>query len=233
MSWHVSRALVEASSAASCSGSDGEPSALSKTIPMPETFSWLGRTVDASKRSRSGVMSAPLTDDLGRTVLTWCLAASRARTSRAPVKAQASKETSRDSGRKWPASLAKYDPASSSWRTRQFSLLGDSEPFSETWPRWGSMRSGESWERMPDPSTLPIGANEFGSLLATPTANQLSPEMVRKWPGCAAIQDRAKYPTPTALASGKQSGRLDELGGSGNPYRRTNLGRRSLNPEWY
>ena len=41
----------------------------------------------------------------------------------------------------------KYDPASRSWKTRQCSLLGDSEEFSGAWPRWGTMRNGECWER--------------------------------------------------------------------------------------
>lgn len=52
------------------------------------------------------------------------------------------------SGRRWPASLAKFDPSTCSWRIAQHSLLGDLEPFSETWPRWGTMRNGECWERL-------------------------------------------------------------------------------------
>ena len=41
----------------------------------------------------------------------------------------------------------KYDLDLSSWKTRQLLLLGGSVEFSETWPRWGSMRNGESWAR--------------------------------------------------------------------------------------
>lgn len=40
------------------------------------------------------------------------------------------------------ASLITYDLATSSWRTLQRSLSGDSIPFSGTWPRAGTMRSG-------------------------------------------------------------------------------------------
>lgn len=41
--------------------------------------------------------------------------------------------------------LTKYDHASSSWRTLQQSFLTDSEPFSETWPRWGMTQDGAAF----------------------------------------------------------------------------------------
>ena len=44
------------------------------------------------------------------------------------------------------ASLAWYDPSSSSWRTYQQSFLTDSEPYLETWPRWGMSRNGVAYE---------------------------------------------------------------------------------------
>jgi hypothetical protein len=34
------------------------------------------------------------------------------------------------------------------WRTPKCSLDGGLAEFSETWPRWGSMRNGECWERL-------------------------------------------------------------------------------------
>ena len=46
-----------------------------------------------------------------------------------------------------PGSSAKYDPASRSWRTAQFSLLAGLDEFSGTWSRWGSTRNMEFWER--------------------------------------------------------------------------------------
>jgi hypothetical protein len=53
--------------------------------------------------------------------------------------------TATDQGCGWslPGSFARWDPATSSWKTRQCSLLGDLDEFSETWPRWGSMLNGE------------------------------------------------------------------------------------------
>ena len=47
-----------------------------------------------------------------------------------------------DSGPSTLGSLANYCPASSSWKTSQRSLLGDSPPFSGTSPLSGTMRSG-------------------------------------------------------------------------------------------
>ena len=43
------------------------------------------------------------------------------------------------------ASLALYDPNSCSWRTYQQSFLTDSEPYSETWPRWGMTQGGSAY----------------------------------------------------------------------------------------
>ncbi len=47
-----------------------------------------------------------------------------------------------DSGSSTPASFARYDPASSSWRTSQVSLFGGLTAFSARLPNSGTMRSG-------------------------------------------------------------------------------------------
>lgn len=147
MSWLFSRALVAEYSAASCSG--GEPSAPLSVMPTQHKFWHSGKTMDALSLSRFGLMCAVLTEDLGRELLTWFLAASRAKTSAAPEKAQDSTASALDSGAKWPGSLARFDLDSFSWRTRQCSLFEDSEPCLETWPRWGLMHGGECWELPP------------------------------------------------------------------------------------
>ncbi len=205
MSWHFSRALVAAFSEADFW--DGEPSAPSRSTLTAETYSWLDKTTDRLSRSRSGMTCEPLTVGHGAGVLMWCLEDSRVRTS-APRTPSPKESPGREaaSGLRWPASLAKYDPASSSWKTSQPSLLGDSASFSETWPRWGSMRSGACWERtMPE---LPTSEIDSGSWLATPTAtatatataNQNCPSM-QKWQGC-----RNWLPTPSASAYGTNQG---------------------------
>jgi len=89
----------------------------------------------------------PLTESHGAALLTWYREDSLARTSAPPEKVQASAESDPGCGNTWRGSLARYDRATSSWRTAQYSLHGDLELFSETWPRWGTMRSGECSER--------------------------------------------------------------------------------------
>lgn len=168
MSWLFSRALVAASSVAIFS--DGEPSAPSSSMPMPQACSWRGRTMDVLPRFPCGTTSDPLTDEPGEAALTWCLEASLARTSAPQVEAPASAARAPVSGLSSLASFARFDPATCSWRTPQCSLLGDSDRFSATWPRSGSMRSGECWERpMLAPTTSAI---DSGSLLPTPTASE-------------------------------------------------------------
>jgi len=58
------------------------------------------------------------------------------------------KRTAGTSGLKQSAAFALFDHDSRSWRTPQLSLLKSiSEPYSETWPKRGMMRSGACWER--------------------------------------------------------------------------------------
>ena len=98
---------------------------------------------------------------------TWLVGGFRVRTSRYVGGGKVSRGRSPDCGWRWRGSFAKYDPGSSSWRTRQLSLLGGSELYSETWPKWGLMRDGESSARtMPAHLTSGIGSGFW----PTPTA---------------------------------------------------------------
>ena len=144
MSWLFSQALVAAFSEAN--SSDGAPSAPSSSTPTPRAYLSPDRTTDFSRLSRFGMTFAPLTDDLGAELLTWFRAGFPVRTSVQQDAVPESTASDPASGWKWRESSVKYDPDMRLWRTRQFSLLEDSEWFSETWPRWGSMRDGECWE---------------------------------------------------------------------------------------
>ena len=166
MSWLFSRALVEASSAGSCSA--GAPSAPSSATPTPQAFLWRVKTTAHWRRFPSGMTCAPLTADHGAAVLTWCLEAFRVRTPALQERALAlTRESSPGCGERWPASLARYDRDSSSWRTAQRSLLEASDACSVTWQRWGMMRDGASY---PLPTRARgISARGSGSLLPTLT----------------------------------------------------------------
>jgi hypothetical protein len=95
------------------------------------------------------------------------LEGSPARTSAAPERAQGLTDHAADCGQKWHGSFAKYHRDSCSWKTVQCSLLEDSELFSETWPRWGSMRNGVCSELTPQAPIMSVTAS--GSRLPTLT----------------------------------------------------------------
>lgn len=167
MSWLFSRALVEEYSAATCS--DGAQSVQLNGSPTPQALLSPDRMTAFSRLSRFGMTFKPLTADLGAELLTWFLAASRAKTSVQLEEAQESTEPGRQCGVTWPASLAKFDPDSHGWKTAQCSLLADSDEFLQTFPRWGMTRNGVLSEL---PTLVPItNASESGSLLPTPTCH--------------------------------------------------------------
>lgn len=179
MTWLFSKALIDsceslpsspvrggASSAASCS--DGEPCAPLNVMPTQRPFWRNDKTMDVLSRSPFGLTWKPLTADRGEELLTLFRAAFPARTYPQPEKAQASKENEAASGASSLASFARWHPDSCSWKTAQCSLLGGLESFSETWPRWGSMRNGVCWERAPLAPL--IEESESGLSVPTPCA---------------------------------------------------------------
>lgn len=117
---------------------------------------------------------------------------------------QESTESAAECGKKWHGSFVKYDLDSSLWKTHQCSLLGDLEPFSETWPRWGLMRSGECWEQQM--SALRTSETESGSLekkWPTPTAHDAkdtgtAPSEGNRNTPCLAYQAQ-NWPTPRTM----------------------------------
>jgi hypothetical protein len=165
MSWLFSQALVEAYSADICS--DGEQSAPLNGNHIQQAYCASDKMKDFSRLSRFGMTYKPLTDDLGAGVLTWCLAASLVRTFPQQEKAPESMEHEAECGDTWRESFARWDPATSLWKTLQCSLLEGLDVFSETWPKWGMMRAGEcSVRSMP---VLRISVTEFGSSELWPT----------------------------------------------------------------
>lgn len=66
----------------------------------------------------------------------------------------------RECGTTWQGSFARYDRDLRLWKTPQCSLLEGLDVFSETWPRWGTMRNGVCWERTT--AKPPISEKESG-----------------------------------------------------------------------
>jgi len=115
---------------------------------------------------QSGTMSQPLMESHGKDTSMSFAEDFLARTFPSADVAQGSMESNLDCGSIWPESFAKYNQSTSSWKTRQLSLLEGLDEFSETWPQWGMMRNGEcSALAMLVQSTLETGSG----FLPTPT----------------------------------------------------------------
>ena len=145
MSWHFSRALVEEFlEANSSAGEQSAPSSSNNTHGM----CWSpGKTMDASSRSRSGMMYEPLTESRGEELLTWFLEVFHARTSAPPERAPELAAREVDSGEIWRELSVKFDPVSSGWKTARCLWEEDLDWSCLTLPRWGSLHDGELWER--------------------------------------------------------------------------------------
>ena len=167
MSWHFLQEQEEASWHPACL--DGAPSALLRLLPDAGSGCLQGSAMASCPDSRSGMMSAHSTADHGEVASMSSAADSRAKTSALPDEARASTVQSPDSGWKWPASFARWDHATCSWKTRQRSLVEGLDVFSETWPRWGMMQNGECSE-LKQPELHTKSANESG-LWPTPLAS--------------------------------------------------------------
>ena len=218
---------------------DGEPFAPSSGTPMPPAFLWRGKTTDAWPRFPSSMTCSILTEDHGEALLKWFLEASRAPTYPSPGEEQASTEKRPACGSTWPESLARFDPNTSSWKTRQCLLFEDSTESLETFPRWGLMRDGELWA-LSTPEHL---INENGSgLWPTPDVrgftNDGSLQMLSK--KCASREEWSRmafrkgvsakqklWPTPTCQDASNNGGKSQhgrhtkplnaEVGGALNP----------------
>lgn len=154
--------LVENSSA-------GQPSAPSSETLTPQAYLSHAKMTEHSRLFRFGMTFALLTEDLGVELLTLYRAAFPVKTCQLPEKVLELAENDLGCGSKWHGLLAKWNHNTSSWKTPQCSLLADSEPSLETFPRWGSMLNGVLWERPPLEHRTKESA--FGYLLPTPVAS--------------------------------------------------------------
>ena len=158
---------------------------------------------DSFPGSPSGTMFGPSMESLGEAMLISSVAGSPARTSARPARESGSTEPGRASGLNSLGSLARWDQSSSSWRTPQCSLVEGLDEFSETWPDWGLMLRGESYQRpMPEP---PTSENECG-YWHTPSAQE---------PGVRVERLVTKMGEPATLgqrAYDKHTGRLAQVG---------------------
>lgn len=183
MSWHYLRGQEAAFWEGCCSA--GAPSALLRLIPSAGASCSPASVIVCSNRSQSGTTCRPSTGGRGEEASTLSRVASPVRTfPRRALRGTGSTEREAGSGSTCEGSLAKYDLATSSWRTPQLSLLEGLDEFSGIWPRWGSMRNGVCFaQAMPGFLT---SASESG-LLPTPTKS-----WARSGPGLSNNRDNLR-----------------------------------------
>lgn len=261
MAWTISNAMMKAyensrsslepaaeSSEATCS--DGEPSAPSNTTPMPDQYYWPDKTTEHYRLSRFGMTCEPLTESHGEALLTWFRGDFPARTLVQQEKAQGLRESAADCGVNLQGSLARYDHDASLWRTAQCSLLADSDVYSETWPRWGTMQNGALY-LLPTPAHLTeesgsgswptpncIGFRSDGELLLLSRKLESREEFLRMSSRAATSKREKAWPTPCASASKgsspasltRKSGRSRENDRIDHAVMASDGGQ--LNPDW-
>jgi len=153
-------------SSAGCFSDIPQSVLLRLNLTADESYSKDNET-ESCQSSQSGMMSAPSTEHLGAEKSMSFAEDSLAKTSQSQGKVMELTEEEAGYGEKWPESLAKYNPNTSSWRTRQCLLFEESTECLAIFPRWGMMHDGELWEL--DISADHICEKEYG-YLPTPNA---------------------------------------------------------------
>jgi hypothetical protein len=125
----------------------------------------------------------------------------------------------------------KYDHASRSWRTSQVSLLTNtSEPFSGTWPRRGSMRSGACWAHDTwEPRTVEIACGYWPSPRSTDGERGGRGDLIQAVRGNENKHFK-NWPTPTRKANQGAPSMMSRGVACRNLREATHGG--SLNPTW-
>ena len=200
MSWLFSRALVEASSAASCS--DGKLFAQLNVTPTQHPFSRNGKTTDTSGPFLFGLTCAVLTADRGAELLTLYLGAFLAKTCPSPELAQGLTAHEAVCGESLRGSLARFDRDSHLLKTVQGSLFSDLIEFYVTLPRSGSMRNGECFQQpILERPTIETGCGLLRETFPTPTVcGNCNRKGASATSGDGLATYVRKYPTPTASA---------------------------------
>ena len=236
MSWHFSRALVEEYSAATCL--DGVQSARLSANPTPHAFLCKDRMTAFSRLSRFGMTFVPLTENLGADLLTWFLAGSRARTSAALERAQASTATAPACGEKWRESSVRYDLDSSSWKIHLSLFPEDLQWSSVTLPKWGMTRSGAVYQH--PMLERPISGIVSGLWPAPRSCSAIAPTITpesawqeNRFPNLETVVGRRLWPTPVRRdyrGAGKRS-RMERTGSKSGECLPQVVGG-ILNPTW-
>ena len=222
---------------------------LSRLNLIAEKPFYKDKETECCQSSQSGTTCGLSTANRGAERSTSSAAASRARTYLAQERARESTEREVDCGLNLQESLARYDPATHLWRTRQCSLFEGLGECLETFPKSGTMRNGSLWERTTaEPRT---DERECG-YWRTPDAGaggEISDEKAADYAAgkprksgsaiqirlCDQVRHRRLYPTPTrsdykGRGPNSKQQELHEIVNGGIQTLPTKTAR--LNPNW-
>ncbi len=204
MSWHFSRALVEASLEENFW--DGGQFVPSKLILIASLNLSKDKMTKYSRISQSGMTFVLLTERAGEELLTWYQEDFLAKEFRLQAREEDLMTNVPVFGKKCSESFAKLDQKSSGWKTPHFLPGVESSEFSGTWPRWGMMQSGECWELTM--SGLHTSENEYG-FWHTPCANEpgINPDRLVCQDGSPPL-----WPTPTVSGNNNRKGASKKSG---------------------
>lgn len=199
MSWHYLQEQEEVSS--EDISWDGVQFVPSKSKTTLGEYCLPDNETESSQDSQSGMTLRHSTELPGEGELMWYQGDSPVRTYLPLEKEQGFVVSDLECGPRWPESLARYNPATYSWRTAQCSLVEGLELYSETFPQWGMMHDGEFWERI----TLPplTSGTESGSWprSCSAMAARITPESCHnpsRFPNLETMVGRSMWPTPSA-----------------------------------
>ena len=237
MSWLYSQVLVE--EYLGDNFSDGEQS-----VPLNGSHTQLAylphdKMTEFSRLSRSGMTFKPLTENLGKELLTLYLAAFPVRTSVLQDEEQDLTEKAHQCGITWRGWLAKFDQDSYSWKIAQCSFIEESGESLEIFPASGMTRSGLLWEQTR--SERPTKGTERGLWRTPDTGGGGTSGLLKKGENHRAngqpiqirlvdqVNNPRLWPTPVA--------RMYKDGGSPSEYARNEIPLAAqvggpLNPEW-
>lgn len=206
MSWHYLQGREEVSSEAI--SWDGEQFAPSKSKSTLGTYCLRDSATESCQGSPSGMTLKRSTGENGEDELMSSAAGSHAKTSVAPGKVRALQALEAAYGVRWLGSLARWDRASSSWRTHQCLLFEDSTECLATLPKWGMTQDGVLSERVtPEHPTSETESGcwggtpnpvEYAKMWPTPRAG--NPGSRKPGTGGKVLAEEAKrtWPTPAA-----------------------------------
>ena len=192
--------------------SDIPASVLSNGIITPANASSPDNGTDACHTSLSGTTCKPLTENLGAGASMSSAGAFRAKTSAQPARAQESTANALECGTTWLESWARYDRASSSWKTHQCLWVEDLPWSSVTLPKWGMTRSGALFQH--PTAERPISATASGLWQTIVTDDAASrpggKQNSRGEPKLSA--EMMLWPTPTVHGNHNQPGSSKNAG---------------------